>query len=144
MGERMPDSPFEQLPSSGNVSFEQVYPLIQRNFEAAQTLANVQSVMDNFTALAFQVTKNEANVKIAHNLGFVPKDVIITRLLAPSTAKLYVNHGLSDSDNLNITVSGLADGELLDCRLLVGTFSLGDPTPESLSQSAQQVFRSGL
>lgn len=114
---------------------------------------NLQKIVDfllraPFSGSAFQavelyVTANATGIKINHALGAIPKDVILTQLSAPSAARLVVNYASFTSSEVSFDVSGLASGEKLHARLLVGTLpnvvTAGDSFAE---ESATQQLRS--
>lgn len=95
---------------------------IRKNFQAIQDFLGDSGQLNGFVFLEFEVTKNEANYKIAHSLGSAPKDVIVTRLIAPAAARLVLNHGKFTTSQIDATISGLTSGQSLKCRMLVGTY----------------------
>lgn len=98
-------------------------PEAQRNFQLIQTfLNNFDSVIAGmqFVELIFPQANGTLkyplnNYKLAHTLGLVPVDVIVTHLsggVAPQTtpptapSTVTFNYGLFDANNLDISVSG--------------------------------------
>lgn len=77
---------------------------------------------EGFKACELYVTANQTGLKIKHGLSSIPKDVITTRMVASSTARLVLNYADFTAEEISVTVSGLADGEKLHARLLVGSF----------------------
>lgn len=104
---------------------------IRTNFQKIQDLLNgTQTTQNQIQAVEIYVTANATGIKIGHKLGGVPLDVILTRLIAPSAARLTPKYSEFTKDEVVFDVSGLASGESLSARLLVGTFpnvvSVGD------------------
>jgi hypothetical protein len=75
-----------------------------------------------FQACEIFVTGDVDGAKIAHKLGGVPLDVVISRLIAPSAAKLTLRQSDFTKDEVVYDVTGLGDGETLNARFLVGNF----------------------
>lgn len=107
------------------------------NFRRLQNYFDTASQVEGTVLLAFSLPLGGGQVKIPHGLGNVPKDVILTRLLAPSGAKLIVHHGLFDSTN--IVVSATGTGSDLKARLLVGTFTSSDSAAVESSETQEFV-----
>lgn len=117
--------------------------ILRANFESLTRYFDSNGQFDGFRCVEFEVTQNVANGKISHKLGFIPKDVIITSLIAPSGAKLVLNHGLFSTSEIDITVSGLTAGQTLKCRLFLGTNK--SCTPQlSIAETDTQEFKSKL
>lgn len=125
MGEKMP-SPFLFVKEVSDL-------YIRKNFEVLRDYFGSNNQFNGFTTLEFTCTANENNKKIAHGLGFAPKDVLVTRLLSSAGGKLSLNHGLFTSSQLDVSVTGLATGGSMKVRLIVGTLqnSTGDVSVES-------------
>lgn len=93
---------------------------------------NLQKIVDfllraPFSGSAFQavelyVTANATGITIDHKLGQVPKDAILTMLIAPSAARLVIDYAEFTNEKVSFDVTGLASGETLHARLLVGAF----------------------
>lgn len=87
---------------------------IQDYFDAAaQLFESLQSIEIFFTS-------NAEKVKISHGLGFIPLDVLVTRLIAPSGAKLIFYYSEFTQGEIVVSITGLSG--VLNARLLVGTF----------------------
>lgn len=114
--------------------------IIRKNFQALRDYFDTNGQLDGFTFVEFSVTSNQDNLKIKHNLGFVPKDVLVSRLIAPSAAKLELNHGKFDSTNIDATITGLSSGETLACRLFVGSSKAND-SDSQLSATDKQEYK---
>ena len=94
------------------------------NFQKIQDFLNNLAIShENFQAVEIYVTQNTTGLKIDHKLGGVPLDIIVTRLIAPSAARLIPQYSEFTKDAIYFDISGLASGESLNARLLVGTFS---------------------
>lgn len=96
-----------------------------------------------FKACELYVTANQTGLKIKHGLSSIPKDVITTRMVASSTARLVLNYADFTADEISIDVTGLAAGEKLHARLLVGNLESVVTFGEALSiESPTQQVRS--
>ena len=111
--------------------------VMRRNFQELRDYFDKNGQLDGFVLLEFEVTQNQTNFKINHGLNTIPKDVIATRVVAPSAALLVLNHGKFTNEQIDITVSGLASGESLKARLFVGNFK-GIATTVSLAETDKQ------
>lgn len=104
---------------------------VRDNFQKIQQFLNdLQTSSNQIQACEIYVTGNVTGLKIEHKLGGVPLDVIVSRLIAPSAARLVPKYSEFTKNEVVFDVSGLAAGEVLSARLLVGTFpdvvSVGD------------------
>ena len=97
-------------------------PVVRDNFRKIQDFLNNLPVADNFQACEVFVTGNVSGATMKHKLGGVPKDVIISQLIAPSAAKLKFTFSAFTKDAVAFDVTGLSSGETLYARFLVGTF----------------------
>lgn len=95
----------------------------------------------SFQAVELFVTANATSIKINHSLGSVPKDAILTMLVASSTARLVIDYAEFTDSQVSFDVSGLASGEKLHARLLIGTFQDVVTVGESFAEedATQQV-----
>jgi hypothetical protein len=93
------------------------------NFKRLQDFVNaMETTQKQLQSCEIFVTSNISGGKIAHSLGGVPLDVVLTRLVAPSAARLTFRFSDFTKDSVIFDVTGLADGETLSARFLVGTF----------------------
>lgn len=60
----------------------------------------------------------QAHMKVKHNLGFQPKDILLTSTIGPGIFN--VNFDLTDKDNLDITTT-----DSCKIRAFIGTYSEG-------------------
>ena len=91
------------------------------NFQILQDFMDGLSLTpDRFRVLELFLTENVTQLRIRHGLGFIPLDVLPTRLVAPSGAKLTFLYSEFTKDEIAVTVTGLSG--VLSTRLLVGTF----------------------
>lgn len=88
---------------------------IQGNFKNLREYFNKQNQLLNFVFVEFNFPAAVTNQKIAHSLGLIPQDVIITRITGAGTATL--NWGLFDASNLDVTTTGACR-----IRLFVGSY----------------------
>lgn len=117
---------------------------IQDNFQKIQDYFNSLPVNQTaFQACEVFVTGNVTGAKINHKLGGVPLDALISRLIAPSAARLKLRFADFTKSEVVFDVTGLSAGETLSARLLIGTFpdvvTVGDVVRAS---SEVQEFRS--
>lgn len=101
----------------------------QSNFKNLREYFNKQNQLLNFNFLEFNFPAAVANQKIAHGLGLIPQDVIITRITGVGTATL--NWALFDSANLDVTTTGACR-----IRFFVGSYwnfqtALGNGTSDT-------------
>lgn len=115
--------------------------VLRGNFKALKEYFDTENQLQGFKFITFTVTQNENNIKINHGLAYPPKDIVVTRLIAPSAAKLVLNHGLFDSSNLDLSVTGLGTNQKLNCRMFVGTF-WNDSTTDTINSTDTQEFKS--
>lgn len=115
--------------------------LLRRNFQSLRDYFDKNGQLDGFVHIEFEVTENQTNFKIKHGLGLVPKDVIVTRLISPSSAaKLVLNHGKFSDTEIDVTVSGLTSGESMKCRMFVGSYK-GSQNSVALSENDSQEVK---
>ena len=119
------DYRIEQLPLDGD-------PRSRANFEALRRFFETEGQLQGFVLVEFTLQPGESHVKIKHSLGYVPKDVILTRLLATSGAKLTLHHAEFDSENLVASYSNTAT-TTARVRMFVGTYRNSSGDPESFS-----------
>ncbi len=97
--------------------------VVRDNMRKIQDFLNARPAAgDTFQACEIYVTENTAGLKIKHALGQVPLDCLVSRLIAPSAAKLKINFSDFSRTEVSVDVTGLASGETLSARLFVGTF----------------------
>jgi len=97
---------------------------VRDNFRVLQDFLNSFGMSQKqFQACEIYVTANTTGLKIKHNLGGVPLDFIITRLIAPSAARLKANFSSFTKTDVSVDITGLAAGEVLSARFLVGSFT---------------------
>lgn len=87
----------------------------QGNFKSLREYFNKQNQLLNFNFIEFSFSGAVTNQKLAHGLGLVPQDVIITRITGTGIATL--NWSLFDANNLDITTTGACR-----IRMFVGSY----------------------
>lgn len=94
--------------------------LIRENFKRLQKELTVNQVILKGEWKFFELNFTEAvtNFKYPHKLGFVPKDIIQTSLIAEGA--LIWNYELFDSENLDITTT-----EACVVRAFIGSYLEG-------------------
>lgn len=105
---------------------------VRKNFEELTRYYQEQAQFDGFAHLEFALQPGDSHVKIKHGLGYVPKDVILTRLLATSGAKLTLHHAEFDTEYLVASYSNTATTQA-KVRMFVGTYRNSSGDPESFS-----------
>ncbi len=119
--------------------------VVRDNFRKIMEFLNSQAVGGkSFQACELFVTGNATGIKILHKQGGIPKDCIISMLIAPSAARLVIDYANFTNEEASFDVSGLAAGETLHARLLLGTlqevvtvgesFAEEDPTQQARSK----------
>lgn len=79
--------------------------IIRRNFEALRDFFSSQTPLLGFKFFTIVFTSAQDEGKYPHNLGFQPKDIIVTS--QTGLGDVIFNYDLFDSNNLNITVTGI-------------------------------------
>lgn len=110
----------ERLPE--NLNTEDALRILRRNFEQLVQFFDQNSQLTGFVPISFELTQGATQVKIAHGLGFIPRDILVTRVLAPTGVKLTIHHSLSTTSDLVVSVSGTGTVNL-KARMFVGTFN---------------------
>jgi len=110
--------------------------LIRKNFVNLVSYFRDNSQLERFVHLKFVITSGSDRVKIKHGLGIIPRDILITRLLAPSGAKLTLHHG--EFTTTDIVVSATSGD--INVRMFVGTFN-GDSAQDTLGDDTDQEFK---
>jgi hypothetical protein len=79
---------------------------IRKNFELLRDFfANEAALLrGQFKFIEITVPSAQANYKVAHSLGFQPKDVLVTSLTGAGAVTW--NYSLFDRDNLDLTTTG--------------------------------------
>lgn len=88
---------------------------VQKNFRALQDFFASQNQLLNFNFIEFNFTAAVTNQKIAHGLGIIPQDAIITRITGSGIATL--NWALFDNQNVDVTTTGQCR-----IRMFVGSY----------------------
>lgn len=104
---------------------------IRNNFQAIANFFTKENQLVGFKHLTFSFTEAQTNSKVQHGLGYVPQDVIITRITG--TGILSLNWSLFDSASLDVTSTGPCE-----VRMFVGTYT-ADLTAQSLPLSNQEL-----
>lgn len=94
--------PNPNAPSLNTTSIQD--PTIRRNFQVLLAYFQAQGQLDGFGFLEQVFTQAQANVRIAHTLGVIPTDVLLTQLTGAGSVTF--NFGLFDAQFLDITVTG--------------------------------------
>jgi hypothetical protein len=108
-------------------------PVLKQNF---QNLINYFSAQNQFLGFKFfdlSYSAAQANVKVAHGLAVLPQDVVVTKIIGAGTVQF--NHGLFDSANMNLTVTGACR-----IRFFIGTYwNLAQVTPSQVGDLTQYM-----
>lgn len=108
-----------------------VIETIRKNFDELIRYFDENGQLNGFKHLTFDVPLGSTELKLAHNLGFIPRDVIVTRLLAPTGTKLTILHSLFTNENIVVTMSGTDTSLVAKVRMLVGTVNTGEEGTDS-------------
>ncbi len=96
--------------------------LVRDNLTKIQDfLNNLQNSAKSFQLLTISATANVTAAKLAHNLGVIPNDAILTRLIAPSAAKLTLKFASFSKEEIVYDLTGMADGDSLTANYLLGS-----------------------
>ena len=93
-------------------------PYARENFKKLQEFLAVEFLFLGFRFFEKEFKGAEPHHRLSHNLGFLPKDVIITSITGAGSATF--NQELSTKEELDITATGACI-----VRFLVGTFNEG-------------------
>jgi len=104
-------------------------PYARANFERLQEYLIAESQLNGFVHMQFNVSSSTSNLKVRHGLGYIPKDVIKTRITGSGT--LTLNYALFDTEFIDVST----DGPVL-FRGFVGTYTK-DRSQESLENSEE-------
>lgn len=88
----------------------------RENFRKIGDFFRQLSLFSNFKVFTLSFTAAEDHHKFTHNLGFLPKDIIVTSKTGSGTVTF--NQDLSDTINLDITATGACE-----IRFLAGAFN---------------------
>lgn len=101
---------------------------VRENFRKLKSYAAEQYIFRNLKLFEIRITGNVTNQKFAHNLGFIPKDIIQTayKKANPDTGVLGTltwNHNLFDKTTVDITTAGVTGTIIV--RALIGNLDEG-------------------
>lgn len=101
----------------------------QRNFQAIQQFFEQEGQLNGFRFIEFSVDAASEDFRFSHNLGFVPRDVVITRVTGSGTVTL--NYDKFNNNTISLTTTGACH-----VRGFIGTYSkdLSADTLESAPQ----------
>jgi len=92
-----------------------------------RTLQWIKDFLDQFELLKgnfqfFTLTfgRNDTNLKIPHNLGFVPTDFIMTSTIGTGT--FTVNYSRMDGTSFDLTIAGTSAADPLTVRFFAGRY----------------------
>lgn len=89
---------------------------VRTNFQQLSNFFAKENQLVGFKHLTFNFGEETANAKIQHGLGYLPQDVLITRITG--TGKLTLNWPLFDATALDVSASGPCE-----VRMYVGTYA---------------------
>ena len=89
-------------------------PVIRKNFQNLLDYFERDGNFNDFKFIEFEAKKAEANIKINHNLGYIPKDIVISS--QEGSGSLTFNRDKFDKQFLDVTTTGD-----VKARLYVGT-----------------------
>lgn len=96
----------------------------RQNWQMLRDYLNSESLFQGFKAFQVVFTSSADHYKFKHNLGFLPKDVVVTSQVGSGTFQ--VNSSLATADSLDFTISGtVTQANPLTVRFLAGTFDTG-------------------
>lgn len=97
---------------------------VQENFKRLQSFFTSHDNILAFRGYELTFTKTESHYKFKHNLGYLPKDAILTSSSGSGTATF--NPSLATATDLDITISGTVTKDApLTIRFLAGTLDTG-------------------
>lgn len=109
MGARMRSiAPILDIKSIADLTTRENFKVLQEYFRANNQLVGFKFVEHSFAGA-------QANAKIAHNLGYKPKDLLLLRSIGPGV--LTFNYDSFDANYLDVSSTGQAS-----FRAFVGTY----------------------
>ena len=97
---------------------------LRENFRKLSDFVTLQAILNGgFRVYEIVITGNVTAFKYAHNLSFVPKDVIQTSVVfSGGSGTLNWNYSSFDSTFLSLTTAGMGASDTCTVRALVGRF----------------------
>lgn len=78
--------------------------VIRKNFEKLQEYFEAQNQLQDFQFVEISTDTEQTNLKVRHSLGFVPKDVIRTKVVG--AGQITFNHDKFDRETIDVTTTG--------------------------------------
>jgi hypothetical protein len=79
-------------------------PYVRENFSRIRDYVRLQHQLEGFKHYEITITGAQTHFKFPHNLGFQPKDVLVTSLTGAGSVSW--NYDLFDRTNLNLSTTG--------------------------------------
>lgn len=97
---------------------------LRENFRKTKDFIGLQPILNgDFKFFEIVITGNKVNFKFAHNLSFVPKDIIQTSVVfSGSGGTLTWNYKNFDASFLDLTTNAMSSIDTCTVRALVGRF----------------------
>jgi hypothetical protein len=81
----------------------------------------VQADLEFLTFIVPTPGTTVTNFTVAHNLGYTPKDILVSSIIGNGT--ITWNYASFDSTNLNLSIAGATAGQQVAVRVLVGSLN---------------------
>jgi hypothetical protein len=95
---------------------------IRKNFESIRDFLPSGTPFRDFKLFELTFTKTENNFKFKHNLGFLPKDIFLTR--QEGSGSVVFNYPLATAESIDMTISGtVTPDNPYKIRFFAGTYS---------------------
>lgn len=119
------------------LSVKEIQDLFTRkNFERLVNWFARNDQLRDFNHITHSQDGSGAHIKIPHGLGYVPKDIIMTRIVGAGT--ITFNYSLFDKTNLDVSFS-----DTVKFRAFVGTY-WGDRASSTPSSSETQQVKASV
>ena len=78
-------------------------PYARKNFQNIKKFLDEETPLNGFRFVEFRIAEAQEDFKFHHNLGYVPRDFVITRISGAGTATL--NYDKFDAETISVTVT---------------------------------------
>jgi hypothetical protein len=95
---------------------------LRENFRKTKDFIGLQPILNGeFKFFEIQITGNKTNLKYAHKLAFIPKDIIQTSVVfSGGVGTLTWNYSRFDDTFIDLTTASMGASDVCTVRVLVG------------------------
>jgi hypothetical protein len=125
----MAQSPYQNSKFAPSLEVNKINdPEVRRNFQNLTEFIARQSQLAGFQMIEFSFSQATENAVIRHSLGYVPKDVIITKSIGPG--EITLNFGKFTSQEIVVSAT-----DACEVRAFIGTYQNSGSAAQSASSS---------